>query len=213
MCIVCYPVLQLRDLEDLLHRSGPKYRAAAMWVKNEWAPCLHLWCPAFWTHVFSRGFTTNNHTESLNKAFKALLILRADLRVDSLWRTALEEFTPRHVEKHLEANLLDSDASVRFTKLTFPEEFGRRPLNVMKMLLLRKKRSEAIPTKDILQDSNTPGVYKFLKNKQTLHSEFQFEMAEEARRELLDKKRKESASESTRTTEGESLLPYCKWVC
>jgi hypothetical protein len=208
MCIVCYVVLQLRALEDLLEKSGPKYKAALMWVKNEWAPCLHLWCPAFWSHVFSRGFTTNNHTESLNKAFKALLILRADLRVDSLWRTALEEFTPRHVEKHLEANLKDSDDSVRFTKLKFPEEFGKRPLNVLKMLLLRKKRSEAIPMRDILQDNDTPGVFKFLKNKQTLQAEYQFEMAEEARQEMLDKKKKQSANESTPTAEGESILPY-----
>ena len=187
--------LQLSDLIALLERSGAKYRAALLWVKNDWAPCLHLWCPSFWSDDFSRGFTTNNHTESLNKAFKALLILRADLRVDSLWRTVLEEFTPRYVEKHLEANLKDSDSSVRYTKLKFPEEFGMRPLNVMKMLLLRKKRGEAIPMSNILQDSDKPAVYKFLKSKATLQSEFQFEMCEEARLEANKKRANETTSE------------------
>lgn len=152
-------------------------------MKTEWAPCVHLWCPAYWTHLFSRGFTTNNYTESLNRALKALLILRANLRVDSLWRIVMEEFTPHHVQKHLHANLRDTDESITFTSTKFPKEFGRRPQNVMKKLLIRQKKAESIPAKDIIEDPTTSGVYKFSKSKATLLSEFRFEMGNEKEKE------------------------------
>eukprot|EP00959_Pyramimonas_sp_CCMP1952_P212034 4437290-Pyramimonas_sp.AAC.1 len=164
----------MQRLLALLEASGPGYKGALSWVKNEWAPCLHLWCPAYWSHIFTRGFRTNNYTESLNSALKSLLLLRADLRVDSLWRVVIEEFTPRYVHKHLEANLRDSDDTIRLTGKKFPPEFGKRPLNVMKLLLLRQKRSELIPTKDITRDSTQQGVFQFVKSRKTMLSEFRF---------------------------------------
>ena len=167
--------MQLQRLLALLEASGPTYKSALSWVKKEWAPCVHLWCPAFWTHIFTRGFRTNNYTESLNSALKALLILRADLRVDSLWRVVIEEFTPRYVRKHLVANLQDSDDTITLSRKQFPPELGKLPLNVMKMLLLRMKRSELIPMKDIIRDPARQEVFLFVKNKQTLVSEFRFE--------------------------------------
>ena len=167
--------MQLQRLLALLEASGPGYKSALSWVKNEWAPCLHLWCPAYWSHIFTRGFRTNNYTESLNSALKALLILRADLRVDSLWRIVIDEFTPRYVQKHLEANLRDSDDTITLTRKKFPPEFGKRPLNVLKLLLLRQKRSELIPMKDITRDSTRQEVFQFLKSKKTMLSEFRFE--------------------------------------
>ena len=95
----------------------------------------------------------------------------------------MEEFTPHYVQKHLHANLRDSDESITFTRTKFPKEFGRRPLNVMKKLLIRQKKAESIPAKDIIEDPTTPGIYEFSKSKATLLSEFRFEMGNEKERE------------------------------
>jgi hypothetical protein len=46
----------------------------------------------------------------------------------------------------------------------------------MKKLLIRQKKAESIPAKDIIEAPTTPGVYKFSKSKATLLSEFRFEM-------------------------------------
>lgn len=132
---------------------------------------MHQWCPAFYRHVFTRSFSTNNYVEGLNHALKCQLILRPNLRTDSLWKVVFDDFTPKYVRRHLAANLASADHTVSFTRRAFPPEFGRRPLRVLIALQDRCERSKDIPSSDIQQLGD--GNFRFHKGKNVLRAEYE----------------------------------------
>ena len=168
----------MEQFAALLQRSGAAFKRCFTWFNSEWQPCIHLWCPAFYGHVFTRAFTTNNYVEGLNFALRSMLMLRPDLRVDSLWRVVVEDFTKKYIEMHAERNLLSSSTGVTFTKRTFPPEFGLRPLCILKALSERMDRGAMLDRQKMVCVDKERGMFKFIKGDRVLKSEYDFHVAQ-----------------------------------
>ena len=158
---------------------------------------MHMWCPAFFSHLFTRGFTTNNYVEGLNNALKQQLVLRPNLRVDSMFGVIFKSFTVKYVKRHLDLNMSSSDGR-KFRKKTFPTELGIRPVCVLEGLLARQTKAEKIPLGDIDTSKAPLGIYRFQKNKTVLRAEHEFALAKKRGEEM----EVEAAMEKERAMQG-----------
>ena len=156
--------------------SKLKLKQCATWWRNEWKSCIHAWCPGFYAHLFTRGFCTNNYVEGLNFALKSMLVLRPNLRVDSMFSVIFEMFLPKYIKQHLDRNV-DTWDGRQFKRKVFPPEFGKRPLCVLEGLQARKSRAEKIPTCKIDSTHAASGLYRFTKNESTLKAEYMLHRA------------------------------------
>ena len=166
-------LLQVTMLECVLRGAGKDLSRCVTWFVKEWKPCIHQWCPAFYGHVFTRSFTTNNYVEGLNHALKSMLILRPNLRTDSLWVVVMEDFTPKYVQRHLQSNLESADPSRSFTQQSFPKEFGLRPLRVLRALRNRQTSANDIPASGV--EDLEGGNFRFQKGKKVLRAEYELD--------------------------------------
>lgn len=132
--------------------------------------------------MFTRGFSTNNYVEGLNFALKSMLVLRPNLRVDSMFGVIFDMFTVKYIKRHLDQNVNSWDTR-QFRNKTFPEELGRRPLRVLEGLTARMTKAKSIPIACIDDSNATDGVYRFKKNKAVLRAEY---MIQQARRKMKE---------------------------
>lgn len=137
-------------------------------VISEWVGYSH---PGFYAHLFTRGFSTNNYVEGLNFALKSMLVLRPNLRVDSMFSVIFEMFLPKYTKLHLDRNV-DTWDGRQYKRKTFPHEFGNRPLCVLEGLLARKNKAEKIQGCKIDATQAASGIFRFPKNDATLKAEF-----------------------------------------
>lgn len=168
--------VQVQALCDFIENyKGGKLDHIWTWFADNWLPCLPQWCSAYWAHVFTRGFTTNNYTETLNKVLKSMLCLRADLRCDSMLRVLLDVFDRAIMQRHIRVNLKSTDPT---KSLVHPEqispEFSDRPPKVMQGLEARKVAASKLSDRQVSQDAVNPEKFYYLKNKTTMKNEFQF---------------------------------------
>jgi len=168
--------VQVQALCDFIENyKGGKLDHIWTWFADNWLPCLPQWCSAYWAHVFTQGFTTNNYTETLNKVLKSMLCLRADLRCDSMLRVLLDVFDRAIMQRHIRVNLKSTDPT---KSLVHPEqispEFSDRPPKVMQGLEARKVAASKLSDRQVSQDAVNPDKFYFLKNKTTMKNEFQF---------------------------------------
>lgn len=130
-----------------------------------------MWCSGFYAHLFTRGFSTNNYVEGLNFALKSMLVLRPNLRVDSMCTVIFDMFVPKYVKLHLDRNVNSADGR-QYRKKNFPPEYGKRPLCVLEGLLVRQERGKQIPNDDIDETASTQGIYRFNKSTKILRAEY-----------------------------------------
>jgi len=131
-----------------------------------------MWCPAFHNQIFTRTFTTNNYVEGMNYALKSMLMLRPNLRVDSLWMVVVNNFTEHYKVQHMDNNLRDSGRGATWTRQKFPSEFGTRPTCVLKGLQDRLERAKKIHSSRVTTENKALGQFRFLKGNQTLQAEY-----------------------------------------
>lgn len=169
-------IVQVQIFEAELARL--KLQQCLTWWRNEWRPCIHMWCPGYYAHLFTRGFTTNNYVEGLNFALKNMLVLRPNLRVDSMFMVIFDMFTPKYIKRHLDKNV-DTWDGRKFRNKTFPIELGRRPLRVLEGLSARMERAKQIPRPWIHDNNATDGIYRFRKSKSALRAEYMMQQAKQ----------------------------------
>ena len=126
--------------------------------------------------MFTRGFTTNNYVEGLNFALKSMLVLRPNLRVDSMFNVIFESFTPKYIRRHLEKNVVSWDGNP-YRKKRFPAELGKRPVGVLEGLAARIEKAKKIPATHIDDTNAAKGVYRFRKNVAVLKAEYMLHVA------------------------------------
>eukprot|EP00959_Pyramimonas_sp_CCMP1952_P360841 7557482-Pyramimonas_sp.AAC.1 len=141
------------------------------WWTREWRPCIYMWCPGFYAHLFTRGFSTNNYVEGLNFALKSMLVLRPNLRVDSMCLTIFEMFVPKYIKRHLDRNV-DTWDGRQYRKKTFPPEFGKRTLVVLEGLQARLEKGKKISITRIDSSNASNGIYRFQKSTSVLRAEY-----------------------------------------
>ena len=128
-------------------------------------------------HVFMPGVPGSMRTCSpADFALKSMLVLRPNLRVDSMFSVIFEMFLPKYIKQHLDRNV-DTWDGRQFKRKVFPPEFGKRPLCVLEGLQARKSRAEKIPTCKIDSTHAASGLYRFTKNESILKAEYMLHRA------------------------------------
>ena len=150
----------VRALENYI--EGSNNEAMRTWWENEWKGCMQMWCRAYRSTKFTRGFNTNNHNESTNKTLKVQLAERYDLKMGSTVRALYDKIMPEYEMKHASEQALEMGrkSNMILPKVLLGGRHAKLPENVTKQIASSASAAEKITPLSVLARSATQ--YNFI---------------------------------------------------